>query len=279
MNSGAGTASGPWSSEGTGRALPAADTELVEWTADLARRAGELTLDWFGRPGLIVDSKIDGTPVTAADRMAEKLIRTEIALKYPDDTVLGEEHGLHRGKGARRWVVDPIDGTKGFTRGIPLYATLLAVEDDLGPLAGVIALPALSEMVVAGRGWGCWLDRRGTRVQARVSSTGRLKGAYLTTSGFEAWDLGALGEVHKAGAVLRTWGDGYGFALVATGRVDAMVDPLVSIWDVAPVPVIMAEAGGRFSDLSGACRLDGGSGVASNGHIHAELLQVLSGSS
>jgi histidinol-phosphatase len=250
-----------------------ADPALLDEAVALAREAGALTLRWFRTAGLPVDRKADGTPVTEADRAAERLLREAIARHHPDDTVVGEEEDERVGTSGRRWIVDPIDGTKAFTRGVPLYSNLVAVEDGEGPLLGVINLPALGETVYAGRGLGCFAN--GERVS--VSTTPALGASLVSASGYGNWDDGALLRLKHTGAALRTWGDGYGYALVATGRIDAMVDPEVSLWDVAPMPVILAEAGGRFSAWDGSGSAAGGSGVATNGRLHDELLAVLRG--
>jgi histidinol-phosphatase len=253
-------------------AMPAPiERQLLDFAVDLVRTAGEMTLRWFRSPDLAVDSKADGTPVTAADRAAERLVRERIAGRFPDDGVLGEEEPEVRGRSGRRWIVDPIDGTKAFTRGVPLYSTLLALHDGDGAALGVIGLPALGQVVYAGRGLGCWSDGR----PARVSDTTTLDGAYVTTSGYNHWPDQALLAVKHAGCQLRTWGDGYGYALVATGRADAMVDPEVELYDVAAMPVILNEAGGRFTTVDGREDADGGSGVATNGRVHDQLLQLL----
>lgn len=253
--------------------VPPVDQALLEVALDVARAAGEATLRWFQARDLAVDSKADGTPVTAADRAAERLVRERLAAAFPDDGVLGEEEPERPGTSGRRWIVDPIDGTKAFTRGVPLYSTLLALDDEHGPAVGVIVLPPLNQAVYAGRGLGCWADG----APARVSATPCLNGAYLTSSSYSHWDDDALLAVKHAGCHLRTWGDGYGYAMVATGRADAMVDPTVELYDVAPMPVIMAEAGGRFSSWDGAPGAAGGSGVATNGVVHDELLTLLGG--
>jgi histidinol-phosphatase len=250
---------------------PAVDTSLLDLAVDVAREAGQLTLRWFRAGDLAVDSKSDGTPVTAADRAAERLVRERLAEHFPDDGVLGEEEPESDGRSGRRWIVDPIDGTKAFTRGVPLYSTLLALDDEHGPAVGVIALPALGQVVYAGRGIGCWADG----VAARVSDTPALGRAYLSSSSYSHWPDEALLAVKHAGCELRTWGDGYGYALVATGRLDAMVDPTVEVYDVAAMPVILAEAGGRFTSLDGTEGAAGGSGVATNGAVHDDLLKLL----
>jgi histidinol phosphatase-like enzyme (inositol monophosphatase family) len=249
----------------------AADPTLVDDAVRLARRAGDATLRWFRSAELGVDTKADGTPVTDADRTAERLVRSWLEVNYPDDAVVGEEETDRPGSSGRRWIVDPIDGTKAFTHGVPLFSTLLAVEDEHGPAVGVIHLPALRETVWAGRGLGCFANGQPAQVNGRRS----LSGAYVMASAVDHWPGRSLEALHATGAIVRTWGDGYGYALVATGRADAMVDPVVAPWDLAPMPVILSEAGGRFTDFAGVTRIDGGSGVASNGLVHDELLPVL----
>lgn len=243
---------------------------LLDDAVAIATEAAQLTLRWFAGDDLVVDRKADGTPVTEADRAAEALVRQRLREAYPDDGVLGEEEVEHLGTSGRRWIVDPVDGTKAFTRGVPLYTTLLAVEDGTGPLAGVIVAPAVGETVWAGRGQGCFHDGR----PCRVSATASLDGAYLTTSSYSNWPEPALLAARRSGAALRTWGDGYGYLLVATGRMDAMVDPEVAPYDVAAMPVILAEAGGRFTDLAGADGYTGGSGLATNGILHDGALAL-----
>jgi histidinol-phosphatase len=252
---------------------PAADQELLDFAVELVRDAGNATLAWFRSEDLDVESKGDGTPVTAADRAAERLVRERIGERFPDDGVLGEEEPESTGTSGRRWIVDPIDGTKAFTRGVPLYSTLLALDDEHGPAIGVIGLPALDQVVYAGRGLGCFADGR----PARVSGTASVADAYLTTSGYTHWPERQLLAVRRAGCQMRTWGDGYGYAMIATGRADIMVDPVVEVYDVAPMPVIMAEAGGAFTSLSGLPGASGGSGVATNGRLHDEVLALLAG--
>jgi histidinol-phosphatase len=252
---------------------PPIEPELLALAVDIAREAGELTLGWFRARDLTVDTKVDGTPVTVADRAAERLVRERLAEVAPGDGVLGEEEPEAESRTGRRWIVDPIDGTKAFVRGVPLYTTLLALDDEHGPAIGVIVVPALGEVVAAGRGLGCWHDGE----PAHVSATATLADAWLTTTAYSHWPDAALLGVKAAGCRLRAWGDGYGYALVATGRADVMVDPEANRWDLAPMLVLVTEAGGRFTDLSGTARFDGGNGVASNGHLHDAALAVLAG--
>jgi histidinol phosphatase-like enzyme (inositol monophosphatase family) len=252
---------------------PPADQATLDRAVAIARAAGDLTLEWFRDPGLNVERKGDGTPVTAADRAAERHVREQLAADFPDDGILGEEEAPVPGRSGRRWVLDPIDGTKAFTCGVPLYSTLLALEDEHGIAVGVIHLPALGETVWAGRGLGCWSDRG----PAAVSDQPSLDGAYVMSSSFSHWPPGRVAALEAAGAILRTWGDGYGYALVATGRAVAMVDPVVEPYDVGPMPVVLSEAGGRFSDLRGATSIEGRSGLGTNGRVHEELLALLRG--
>jgi histidinol-phosphatase len=252
---------------------PPVDSGLVDFAVELARGAGALTRRWFATDDLGVEQKADGTPVTEADRAAERWVREQLDQHCPHDTVIGEEEPPKEGTSGRRWILDPIDGTKAFTRGVPLYSTLLAFDDEHGPAVGVIALPALDQLVWAGRGRGCWADGR----PARVSGTGSVDGAYLMSSSYTHWSEEALLAVKRAGFHLRTWGDGYGYSLVATGRADAMVDPEAAHYDLAAMPVILSEAGGTFTSFGGDPSPAAGSGVASNGVLHAELLKLLTG--
>jgi histidinol phosphatase-like enzyme (inositol monophosphatase family) len=250
---------------------PPVDPDLLSFAVELVRGAGEVTLRWFADDELQVDQKSDGTPVTDADRAAEHWVRLQLAEHCPHDTVIGEEELPSEGTSGRRWILDPIDGTKAFTRGVPLYSTLLAFDDEHGPAVGVIGLPALGQIVWAGRGRGCWFDGR----PAHVSDTASVDGAYLTTSSFSHWPESDLLAVKRAGAMLRTWGDGYGYSLVATGRADVMVDHEVALYDVAAFPVIFAEAGGSFTSLDGDPSPGAGSGLATNGVLHEQLMKLL----
>ena len=249
------------------------DPELLDVAVTIARKAGELTLEHFRHPDLTIDRKGDGTPVTVADRAAERLIREEIEARYPDDGILGEEEPEKPGTSGRRWILDPIDGTKAFTHGVPLYTNLLALEDEHGIAIGVINVPGLGETVYAGRGLGCFCNG----APAHVNDRRGFDESYITTSGMSPWDDDCLLRVKRAGYNIRTWGDGYGYVLVATGRVEAMFDPKAEVYDVAPMPVILEEAGGRFTDLDGNVTVAGGNGLATNGQNHEELLALLRG--
>ena len=244
------------------------EQDLVDFAVDATQRAGRMTLEWYQQRGLSVTAKGDGSPVTEADFAAERFLRSEISATYPDDTIRGEEEGDQTGHTGRTWVIDPIDGTKAFAQGVPLFATLLALVDERGPAVGVICLPALDECVWAGRGHGARWNGEPCRVSARAS----LEGSYVCTSGLSYWPDQALARVRAAQTRVRTWGDAYGYALVATGRAEAMVDPECFDWDVAPMPVIIGEAGGQFSDTAGINDWRNGSAVATNGILHGDLL-------
>jgi histidinol phosphatase-like enzyme (inositol monophosphatase family) len=239
-----------------------------------AQAAGDATLAWFRRPDLVVDRKADGSEVTAADRASERSIREALATRYPHDAIIGEEEGSSPGSTGRTWVIDPIDGTTPFTCGVPLYATLLAVLEDDEPCVGVIHLPALALTVAAASGLGCFAN--GSRVKVRTRDRADLAGAMVMTSAVDSWTPAMLAALKEQRGKLRTWGDAYGYALVATGGVDAMVDPIANLWDLAPMPVVIGEAGGRFTDRAGRSTAAGGDGVGSvGGALHDALLDVV----
>ena len=250
------------------------DESLLAEAVEIADSAAQLTLRWFQGSGLGVRKKQDGTVVTEADVAAEDLIRSAIKERYPDDAVFGEERGESAGVSGRRWVIDPIDGTISFVHGVPLYSTLLALIDADGPALGVICLPALGETVAAGRGLGAFLNDS----PCHVSETDTLSQALLTSSAFDAdwWGDEHLLAVASSGAATRAWGDGYGYALVASGRADAMIEPPVKPWDIAPMFSIIPEAGGRITGWDGtpADRNEGG-WIASNGRVHDQLIERL----
>lgn len=261
-------------------AVPSPDTAgttgLLEQAVAWARSAGELTLEWFNNPELEIDAKADGSPVTQADRAAERHLRELIATAYPDDTIEGEEEAARVGSSGRRWLIDPIDGTKAFSHGVGTYSNLLYAEDDEGPLLGVINLPALGETVYAQRGLGCFLNGR----RCSVSTVSEPRSAYLSCTGFHMWNQEMFTRVTTAGYRLRTWGDAYGYALVATGRIEAMFDPVLAKWDIMAPALIVREAGGVITSRAGGDPLsaDGNgdySALASNGRRHEELLGLL----
>jgi histidinol-phosphatase len=249
---------------------PSVDPALLDIAVDLGRRAGELTLQWFRDPALQIEMKEDGSPVTAADRAAELFIRGELQRRCPGDAVIGEELDDTVGTTGRTWSIDPIDGTYPFTKGVPLYSSLLAMSDGDGPAIGVITIPALGEQVAAGRGLGAHHNGR----RCRVSHTDSLAGACVTTSAYTWWPNDAVAKLHRQGPMMQAWGDGYGFLMVATGRADAMIDFGLNPWDTAPMYVIINEAGGTFTGTDGASAADTGNVIASNGRIHNALIDV-----
>ncbi|HEX5138177.1 MAG TPA: histidinol-phosphatase [Planctomycetota bacterium] len=237
-----------------------------------AREAGAATLHWFGSEHLGVETKGDGTPVTRADREAERILVERIRGTFPDDGILGEETGERRGASDRRWILDPIDGTKSFVHGVPLYGTLVALEVRGAAVLGVIFLPALRETVFAARGdgahWARGLGEGETTVPARVSTVDRLDQALLCTTsarGFErSGHTAFLERIRGRAGTERGWGDCYGHALVATGRAEVMLDPVMAIWDCAALQPILEEAGGRFTDFAGTPTHRGGSAISTN---------------
>lgn len=239
-----------------------------------ARHAGQITLQYFGRT-VDVSSKADGTPVTIADRTAEQALRRDIERRYPEHGIVGEEFGGVRPDARVCWIVDPIDGTKSFVRGVPLYGVLVGVEVDGEPAVGVAHFPALDETVVAGTGQGC----RWNGHVAHVSRVDRLHDAAVLTTDEQVLADSPHGAGYEAlrkhCAFARTWGDAYGHLLVATGRAEIMIDPLLELWDAAPLLPIVTESGGRFTTLDGEADIRGGSGISTNGILHDQVLRLL----
>ena len=261
--------------------------EDLRTALELCDIADRITTAAFRRPDLAVETKPDLTPVTEADRGVELAIRDQLRRRAPNDEVLGEEFGTETVSGSqRRWIVDPIDGTKNFVRGIPVWATLLALEEGGSLSVGVVSAPALGRRWWAGRGMGAFAGGTGINAAGdrdggpiRVSGVSALADAQVSGAGLSGWEErgGPAGAVELA---LRCWrdrafGDFWSHMLVAEGACEIALDPVVSLWDLAAVQVIVEEAGGRFTDLSGAARADGGSAVSSNGLLHDEALRIL----
>jgi histidinol phosphatase-like enzyme (inositol monophosphatase family) len=234
---------------------------------DLADVAGRLSKQYFDSGHLAVHTKGDGTPVTVADREIEQAMRAAVSADFGDDAFVGEEFPDVDGDSDFRWIVDPIDGTKSFIRGVPLYANLIALQEGDEIVFGIINLPSAGITVRAERGKGCW--RNGVR--ATVSNREALDGAYVMATWLEDWEPEVVDDLRRQGVVLRTWGDAFGYAMVACGYADAVVDYTTQPYDLAPMPVIIEEAGGRFTSLDGQRVFDGGNGIASNGLIHEAL--------
>jgi len=238
--------------------------------------AGRLTLGYFGR-ALEPRVKDDLTPVTEADVRAEELIRSRLEAAFPDHGVVGEEHGATNEGAEARWYVDPIDGTKSFVRGVPLYGVLLALEVAGEVVVGAAAFPALGETVYAAKGRGAYLNGR----RVRVRETASLADAVVTCTDAGAFDRAGMGEAWRrlmARAYHRPgWGDAYGHACVATGRAEVMLDPVLAPHDAGPFGVILREAGGYFGDLRGNEGIHGGSGLSCTRTLLHQVLAVLNG--
>jgi histidinol phosphatase-like enzyme (inositol monophosphatase family) len=246
--------------------------DLAAVAVEAAYLAGRRTLAYFNT-GVAVETKSDQTPVTRADREAEEVIRQRIARTYPDHAILGEEQGSSGGGGDHRWIIDPIDGTKSFIHGVPLYGVLIGVEVRGAPSVGVIYMPALDEMLWAADGLGCWWNGR----RARVSEVSKLEEATLLSSSVTTCQARSDAFDQLAGKVklTRTWGDCYGYLLVATGRAEIMIDPQLNPWDVAPMPPILREAGGGFTTWSGDASIHAGDGAAVNGLLLDSVKGIL----
>ncbi|MFO7892422.1 MAG: inositol monophosphatase family protein [Longimicrobiales bacterium] len=291
--------------------------ELTE-AVEVAEAAGAVTLQHF-QAGAAVERKADRSPVTVADREAERVMREMLRERFPRDGVLGEEGGEEAGSSGRRWVLDPIDGTRSFVHGVPLYGVMVALEADGEAVVGVLHFPALEETVSAARGMGCWWNEEPCRVSDRAglehalavtSGDARLKepgpGAGRGDSGSDPGDGGGPGDTGSDGlpaladatagltddpglaaritalrrlagrvGTFRTWGDAYGYALVATGRAEAMLDPVLNIWDAAAVRPVIEEAGGVFTDWAGAARHTSGHVIATNVALGDEVRELV----
>jgi histidinol-phosphatase len=248
--------------------------QLREFAVAIASGAGDITLKYF-RKRPETSTKTDGSYVTIADREAETYLRRQIAERFPDDGIVGEEEGESPGRSGRRWIVDPIDGTFAFVHGVPFYGVLIGLEIDGEASVGVINIPALGEIVSAAKGSGCFLNGE----PARVSTTARLEDALLLATDFtacERYGFGRAGELlQRRAKTSRTWGDCYGYVLVATGRADVMFDPVMNLWDCAALLPIVEEAGGTFTDWRGARRIDGGNSIATNGLLFDEVMNLV----
>lgn len=243
-------------------AKTAALAVFMEAAAELARLTGAVALEHFQR-GIAVHLKADGSPVTEADRKAERAAREWLGEHFSDDGILGEEFGERPGSSGRRWLLDPIDGTKTFIRGVPLWGSLVAVLDGDRVIAGAASFPAVQEHLAAAPGQGCW--HNGNR--CHVSTVDALREAAVLTTDpneFSADRRGVWDRIVREGGLVRTWGDCYGYLLVATGRAEVMIDPRMHPWDAACLLPIVEEAGGRITDWSGRVTAFGGSTIATN---------------
>jgi histidinol-phosphatase len=247
---------------------------LLDFAVRIAREAGGITLRYFKGP-LQSERKADNSLVTIADRETEQYLRASIEQAFPDDAFLGEEEGERSGTSGRRWIIDPIDATYSFVHDVPLYAVLIGLEIDAEPILGVVNLPALDEMVSAARGVGCFWNGK----PAQTSSTKSLADALLLATDFGSPDTGefgpAIGALQMEVSARRTWGDAYGHVLVATGRADIMLDPLMNVWDCAALLPILEEAGGTFTDWKGNRTIHGGNAISTNGPLFREAMAII----
>ena len=248
--------------------------DFLEAVTEVARIAGDAALRHFRR-GVAVEWKADGSPVTIADREAEQAAREWIGRRYPDHGILGEEQGETGAGSTYRWIVDPIDGTKTFVRGVPLWGTLVAIATGETVVAGAAYFPAVGEMIAAAPGAGCWSNG----VRCQVSAVATLADATVLTTDerfrhtprhVDGWR-----SLAAQSAIARSWGDCYGYLLVATGRAEVMIDGIVGPWDTAALYPIITEAGGVFTDWAGRATGFGGSAIATNAALAGEARSLL----
>jgi histidinol-phosphatase len=248
--------------------------ELLLIARRAATLAGEVIMPFY-EADLTVETKADRTPVTIADRDAEAAVRRFLEKECPGHGILGEEFGESAGDGRHRWILDPIDGTKSFIHRVPLFGTLIALERDGEPVLGVIACHAAGETAYAARGLGAFVND----VSAHVSAVSSLGDATVLMTSFRRmprYHPEAFARLIDRSGLMRTWGDCYGYLLVATGRAEVMLDPVMSIWDVAALQPVITEAGGRLTTWAGDDRI-GDSAVATNGLLHGQVLAALHG--
>ena len=248
--------------------------QLLDFSVGLARGAGEITLRYFKKE---FETRLKGKDnfVTQADLEAEHFLRGEINTAFPEDAVIGEEGGETAGPSGRRWIIDPIDGTYSFVHGVPFYGVLLGLEVDGEPVVGVVNVPALGEIVYAAKGLGCFWNGE----PARVSRTASLGDALLLATDFGACSRHGFGaaaaELQRRASARRTWGDCYGYVLVATGRADVILDPVMNIWDCAALLPVVEEAGGTFTDWRGRRTITSGNSVATNGLLFQQVMDAI----
>jgi histidinol-phosphatase len=252
-------------------------TSLLPFAQQAAVDAGAITLQYF-QQAIAVEQKHDASPVTIADRSSERFLRNLIHQRFPAHAVLGEEDGLSGPERATyRWVLDPIDGTKTFVRGVPLYGVLIGLLRDEQPVLGVVHMPALNETVAAADGLGCSWNGK----PCRVSGIDQLAQSLVVGTiahGYERYGKDqAFQRILQRCGLFRTWGDCYGYVLVATGRAEAMIDPIMSVWDAAAMLPILQEAGGTYTDWQGNPTIHNPEGLASNGLVLPQLLAAING--
>lgn len=256
--------------------------DRLEHALRFAKEAGELTLRHFhALDALAVERKRDRSPVTMADREAELLLRRRINESFPEDSIVGEEFPAHEGTSAYRWILDPIDGTKSFICGVPLYGTLIGVQRGDRSELGVIELPGLDRRVYATVGGGAWSQiGDAPPTAARVRPCSDLREAVFVTTERGSFDAAnrsaAYARLEQVARITRTWGDCYGYYLLATGRADIMIDPIMNVWDAAAILPIIQEAGGVFVDWRGVETVEGGDGIAASRELIGQVLELVS---
>lgn len=272
------------SHNGSTMSHPETETRLA-LAKTIAKSAGKLTLDYFQSNRVDVMKKGDGSPLTIADQESEKHLRAAIKDEFPNDAIVGEEFGATEGNSGYCWILDPIDGTKSFISGVPLYGTMVAVERVTEPgllrqsVIGSVYFPGLDVGIYASRGNGAWSFKNDDApIRAQVSKKTEMSDSVLVTSAVEAFLERGADEIYQQLAesvyFCRTWGDVYGYYLVATGRIEIMIDPILNIWDAAAVQPIIEEAGGKFTDWAGESRMDAGEAIGSNGLVHPSVIEI-----
>ena len=253
----------------------AALRHYLDFAVETAHQAGQLTLGYFNR-GIQPETKEDETPVTVADRQAEELMRRRIEKAYPEHGILGEEFEEKEGS-SHRWLLDPIDGTKSFVRGVPLYGVLMGLEIEGKVEVGVAYFPALGEMAYAATGEGCYLNGRRVQVM-QTASLAQSTVSFTDMGNFERYGRGASwGRIYHTAAYRVGWSDAYGHMLVATGRLELMLDPIMNAWDCGPFPALLREAGGYFGDWAGNETVYGNEGLSTTQKLLPEVLELIRG--
>lgn len=250
------------------------NSTYLQAVTEVARLAGNIANQHY-RQRVSVETKVDGTPVTIADRSAEEAARQWIERRFPIDGILGEEFPTVREGARRSWIIDPIDGTKTFIRDVPLWGSLVAVIEDKRVIAGAAFFPAMSEVISAAIDCGCWWNDS----RSRVSSVDDLAKATILTSVSPFSDDRSITErwqeLEATALVSRTWGDCFGYLMVASGRAEVMADPVLSPWDIAAFLPIISEAGGVLTDFSGTVTAFGGSAIATNNALSPSVREIL----
>lgn len=252
----------------------------LQLAKESAKAASTVVLEHFGNRSLAVERKRDDSPVTVADRAAEQLLRQRIEAAFPEDGILGEEFDDRPSQNGFRWVLDPIDGTKAFIAGVPLFGTLIGIEHDDETVAGVCRFPALDQVVFAMKGNGCWFQQGDKQPeQVHVTETSILADSTFAITETKGWlepDLFSVFErLSRATKNARGWGDCYNHAMVAMGRLDFAVDPIMSPWDASPFVIILQEAGGHYLSWSGEASAYGGNGISVNAVLKDQVLALL----